>query len=265
MSYARLKPNCGAPPPHCAFPLHRPEISALLADGDARLREIVDPGALVLGPRKTLVAMGQEQQEVYRLRSGWCARLRFLRDGRSQISAVLLPGDLIAVRSALLDQQPDEIATVTACEFDVVDQVQLRAAAAAQPSLMMRLWWQTMEDERRLGNWLIAISRGRAEERVALMLLDLRGRLALAGLIDPEAAEIPLPLTQQDLGEALGLTAVHVNRTLKSLRDSGLASVNARTAKLHVPGLFGIASPLMDVFQRRRPEFGAPAELVVFG
>lgn len=258
MLHARLD-RSPATMPRTFFPLRRPEIEPQLREGDARFGELVEPRALVVEPRRTVVSAGQEQRLVYRLRSGWAARMRYLRDGRTQVSAILLPGDLVCVRSMFLEVQPDEIATITACEFDVVDQATLREAATADAALMLRLHWQTLEDERRLHNWLIALGRGRAEERLALLLLDIRGRLTLAGLIAPDADEIPWPLTQHELGEILGLTAVHVNRTMKDLRERGLARVRSKTAYLDAAGLFRVANPMMDIFERRRPEFGAPA------
>ena len=148
--------------PRTFFPLRRTEIEPKLQEGDRRFGELVEPHSVLLAAGRTLVPAGQEQRFVYRLRSGWCARLRYLRDGRSQVSAILLPGDLLAVRSMLLEAQPDEIAAITDCEFDVVDQAVLREAAVNDAALMLRLWWQTQEDERRLQNWLIALSRGRA-------------------------------------------------------------------------------------------------------
>lgn len=247
-----------APLPRSFFPLHRSEIEAQLQEGDERLVELVEPRGLSLPARRTVAPSAQDQRYVYRLRSGWCARLRFLPDGRAQVSAILLPGDIISVRSMFLAQQPEEIVTIIACELDIVDQAALRKAAGSQSALMLRLWWQTLEDERRLNNWLVAFARGSAEERIALMFLDIRGRLTLAGLVPGGTNEIPWPLTQQELGEALGLTAVHVNRTLKHLRDQGLVEISSRVARLNVDSLYALAHPLLDIYERKRPEFGAP-------
>lgn len=244
--------------PRSFFPLRRAELEPKLKAGDGRFQQLLDERSIRIDARRPVVPVGQDQQFVYRLRSGWAARLRYLRDGRSQISGILLPGDLVAVRAIFLDAQPDEIATLTDCEFDVVERAVLHDTALADPALMLRLHWQTLEDERRLHNWLIALARGRAEERMALLLLDIRGRLALSGLIAPDAEEIPWPLTQHELGEILGLTAVHVNRTLRVLREQELAQVKARVARIDPAGLYRLAHPLMDIFERGRPEFGAP-------
>lgn len=244
--------------PRSFFPLRRAELEPQLKAGDSRIQQLFRGRSVSIDGRRPVVAVGQDQQLIYRLRAGWAARLRYLRDGRSQITGILLPGDLIAVRALFLEAQPDEIATLTDCEFDIVERAVLHDAALADPAVMLRLYWQTLEDERRLHNWLIALSRGRAEERMALLLLDVRGRLALAGLIPPDAAEIPWPLTQHELGEILGMTAVHVNRTLRALREQNLVYVKSRMARIDAAGLYQLAHPLLDIFERGRPEFGAP-------
>ena len=206
--------------------------------------------------KKTIGPAHADQPYVYRLLSGWCARTRYMRDGRSQISAILLPGDIFAVKAMFLDTLPDEIVAVTDIEVESADQAGLRQAASEDWEIMLRLAWQLVEDDRRIHNWLIAIGRGSAEERAALLLVDIKGRLALAGLIAADAEEMPWPLTQQDVAQILGLTAVHVNRTFKTLRERGLASIERRVAHLDTKALHDLAQPLLDAYERKMPEFG---------
>lgn len=241
------------------YPLHRPEIAGRLDAGNRKLQSIfaAAPELAVKGGQ-TIVRTGEAHKRVYRLKSGWCARLRYLSDGRAQVSALLLPGDLFCVRAMFLEAQPDEIATLTDCTLGVADEAALRAAAMADADLMLRLSWQTVEDDRRLHNWLLALSRGDAEERMALLFLDIRGRLALSGQIGPDAREIPWPFTQQAIGDMLGITSVHVNRTLKQLRQAGVLAIRQKAATLDLAALHRIAAPLLDIFERNRPEYGAP-------
>ena len=72
-----------------------------------------------------------------------------------------------------------------------------------------------------------------------------------------DAEEMPWPLTQQDMANALGLTAVHVNRTVKHLRERDLLSLHSRSARLDARALHGIARPLLDIFEREEPAFGS--------
>jgi CRP/FNR family transcriptional regulator, anaerobic regulatory protein len=105
---------------------------------------------------------------------------------------------------------------------------------------------------------VIGLGRGSADERTAAMLLDFRGRLSWlsrARSIDT----FRLPMTQQEIGDYLGLTVVHVNRVLRRFRETKLATVKGGTAVIHdATALQRIASPLQDVFERTAPEFGGP-------
>ena len=83
--------------------------------------------------------------------------------------------------------------------------------------------FQLAEDERRLHNWVAALSKGSADERIATLLLDLHGRLHHAGLANGDAFR--MPMTQQEIGDHLGLTLVHVNRVLRRLREAGIVTV----------------------------------------
>ena len=118
--------------------------------------------------------------------------------------------------------------------------------------------WQLAEDERRLHNWVIALGRGRAVERIATLMLDFRGRLTQAGLVNGD--QFSLPMTQEQIGDHLGLTLVHVNRTLKRLREEGVLTVAHGRAQIHdVEALAGYAAPMQDIFERESKSFGGGA------
>lgn len=238
--------------------MHRPELTDDLDQGNARLNELTRGNVRSFDPGQTIITAEEEHGFVYRLASGWCARVRHLPDGRSQTFAILLPGDLFGVKSLFLTSQFDEVVAVDAVVAQYVSVQTLRASIADDQPLFMRLSWQLLEDDRRVHNWLLALGRGRAEEKIALMLLDLRGRLALANDIPPGATQFNMPMTQSQMGDLLGLTPVHVNRTLQALRAQGVAEINRRTVKvLDLARLHRIAYPMLDVFEKNRPEFGS--------
>jgi hypothetical protein len=92
---------------------------------------------------------------------------------------------------------------------------------------------------------------------MAHLLLDFHGRLVRSGQIAPEAGEYDLPMTQEQLGDHLGISTVHVNRVLKGLRENGIATMRARRVRIgDMPALARIAFPLQDPFMRETPEFG---------
>jgi CRP-like cAMP-binding protein len=119
--------------------------------------------------------------------------------------------------------------------------------------------FQLAEDERRLHNWVAALGRGSADERIATLLLDLRGRLCWAGLAKGDGFQ--MPMTQQEIADHLGLTLVHVNRVLRRLREAGIVTVQRGVVTVNeMARLSRLAAPLQDIYERTTPEFGGHAD-----
>jgi CRP-like cAMP-binding protein len=101
------------------------------------------------------------------------------------------------------------------------------------PRIQRALWWATLVDEAILREWLVNIGQRDAYERVAHLFCELWARLSAVGL----AAEdhFTLPLTQEELGDTVGLTAVHVNRTLQRMRAEGLIEFHRKQLTIRDP------------------------------
>jgi CRP-like cAMP-binding protein len=236
------------------FPLHRPELLGVLANGDKTLRDAMKPPA-ARRKSEVLLRTGEAGKAVYRVESGWVARSRQLEDGRRQLIGVLLPGDLVAVEAVLFARQPDTIECLTEAAVQAIDHQSLRALMTTDAAVAIRVMFHLAEEQRRHQNWIAALGRGHADERIATLLLDLHGRLHRAGLADAECFE--LRMTQQEIADHLGLTLVHVNRVLRRLRDANLITVNKGSLKIeNLAALSRLAAPLQDIFERSRPEFG---------
>lgn len=209
----------------------------------------------------TIFTEEDDHRYVYRLRSGWAARSRTLSDGRRQLIALFLAGDLFGLKAIMLERQPDAIV----CLSDVsVDRLEYRPAMdlfMQDSSIAARIAFQLMEDERRLHNWSIGLGRGRAEERLSLMFVELYGRLSRLQLVRPDGS-FAVPMTQRDMGDRVGLTIVHVNRVLRRFREDGLLKMTkGRATVLDMGKLVRLARPLLDVFERSAPEYnGAERE-----
>jgi CRP-like cAMP-binding protein len=179
-----------------------------------------------------------------------------LPDGRNQLILIFLPGDLIAVKSMFLTHQTDAVVAVSAIRTERIDHRKLHGAYVADSDIAMRCVWQVVEEERRLHSWVAGLGQGTAEERVALLLLDFRGRLILSGTIAPDSLTYPMPLTQVQLAEHLGITAVHVSRVLKDFRDRHMVKVrDGRVTIANLPKLTQRASTLLDVYERANPAY----------
>jgi CRP/FNR family transcriptional regulator, anaerobic regulatory protein len=242
------------------YPLLRSELHETLREGDALLLRAMAGRNERFDKGRKIIHAGEESETVYWLRTGWLARTRTIEDGRRQIMTIFLPGDLIGVKNILLSEQPDMIECLTNVTVNAIDHVQARRLFKTNDTIALRMLFQLAEDERRLHTWVLGLGRGNANERIAAMLLDFHGRLHRIGLVDGDGT-FRLPMTQQEIGDYLGLTVVHVNRVLRRYREAGLATVKGGTAVIHdVVALQRIAAPLQDIFERTTPEFGGSPE-----
>jgi CRP-like cAMP-binding protein len=206
------------------------------------------------GAGDKVIREDESSDHVYRLRTGWACRSRQMSDGRRQIIAVFLPGEIFGVKSMLLRKQPDSIVAMTPITVNYADQTTVRRLSMANVSVALRLMYQLGEDERRLHNWVVGLGRATADEKLAAMLLELRGRMRLLNLIRGDSYR--LPMTQRDIGDFLGLTPVHVNRIVRRLRESGIATLRHGVVVIHnVAALQRIASPVQDTFDREALRF----------
>jgi len=236
------------------FPLHRPELHNLLIQGEAAIRAAMGP-SVRRRKGEVLINTGEKSGTVYLLESGWVARTREIEDGRRQIIVVFLPGDLMGIKTMLMERQPDTIECLTDVQVRTIDHKRLLELVAQDHAASVRIMFQLGEDERRLHNWIAALGKGNAEERIATLLLDLRGRLTQAGLANGE--RFRMPMTQQEIADHLGLTLVHVNRVLRRLREAGIVTVQQGVVSVgEIERLSRIAAPLQDIYERATPEFG---------
>lgn len=238
------------------FPEPRAGLRDRLTAGDLALQRAMTVPRL-LRRHEVLAHMGQPMRMVYRLCSGALARSMELPDGTRQITMIRLPGDLMGLRGMLMDRQLDSLRAVAPSTVQAIEVEKALELAEQHPDVAWRVMWQLAEDERRLHNWVLALGRGNAAQRIATLVLDLRGRLMQAGLIDNN--RFALPLTQQEIGQHLGLTLVHVNRTLKKLRDQRVMTLRGRVVEvLDLEALSRYAAPMQDFFERENPAFGSP-------
>jgi CRP/FNR family transcriptional regulator, anaerobic regulatory protein len=239
------------------YALHRPELLPALERGEQKILELMSGERRTLSAGKTLVEADAEHPFVYRQVRGWTGRVRNLNDGRSQFILTFLPGDIFAVKSMFVNRHPDAIEALSDVIVEQIDHRRLREAYETDPDIAMRLTWQVVEEERRLHSWVVGLGRGSAEERLALLITELHGRLVVAGTIAKDALEFELPMTQTQLGDHLGLSAVHINRVLKTIRDQRIATLRGGRMVIHdLEALGGLADPLRDFFERTNPNYG---------
>jgi CRP-like cAMP-binding protein len=196
-----------------------------------------------VAPRRELLVEGAEIKERLLILNGWAARFRQLEDGRKQIVSLLLPGDLVG----LCDQeQPLATASITAITSLEVCAVPDRTASHA---LARAYALSRALDDAYLTAQVVRLGRMNAYERIADLMLELLERMELAGLA--QTGRYHLPLTQEALADMLGLTSVHVNRTLQAMRRTGEVSWKGRDLSIASP------SSLYRQIGRARPRISA--------
>lgn len=172
---------------------------------------------------RDLVHQGQTDHAAYILNSGWACSYKLLHDGQRQIVDFQIPSDFLGLRSVVLHISDHSIEPVTDIEVTEVHVSDLLEVFSHTPRLATAVLWAASRDEAMVVEHLVGIGRRDAAERMAHFLLELGARLSLVGLGSREG--YACPLTQYLFADALGLSAVHVNRVLRQLREQGLVTV----------------------------------------
>ncbi|WGI24298.1 Crp/Fnr family transcriptional regulator [Halomonas alkaliantarctica] len=169
---------------------------------------------------RRLVDQGQSNHLAYILSAGWACSYKILPNGARQIVDFHIPGDFLGLRHVLLHTSDHTIESITDSEVADVPVKELLEILSRNPRLVTAVLWAASRDEAMVVEHLVNIGRRSAVGRMAHFLLELGSRLKLVGLGDKQG--YVCPLTQYHLADALGLTAVHVNRVLRQLRENGL-------------------------------------------
>ncbi len=171
---------------------------------------------------RDLVHQGQSDQAAYILASGWVCSYKLQPNGTRQIVDFQVAGDFLGLRSVLLrtsDHSFEPIVNIQAIEVLASD---LLDAFEQTPRLATAILWAASRDEAMVVEHLVGMGQRDSEARMAHFLLELGAKLALVGL--GSKAGYDCPLTQYHLADAMGLSAVHVNRVLRKLRQDGLVT-----------------------------------------
>jgi CRP-like cAMP-binding protein len=181
-----------------------------------------------------MVHQGQSDQAAYILSEGWVCSYKIQPDGTRQIVDFQVPGDFLGLRSVLLRTSDHSFEPIVKIEAAEVLKADLLAAFAQTPRLAMAILWAVSRDEAMVVEHLVGIGRRDADARMAHFLLELGSRLSLVGIGTRDGYDCPL--TQYHLADALGLSAIHVNRVLRQLRERGLVTFRDGHVTLHDHG-----------------------------
>ncbi len=173
--------------------------------------------------RQAVLTEGAKNRAVYFVIEGYLIRYRILRDGQRQIVDLAIPGDFAGVPSCFFHDALYTIKALTNATVALVPLDRLVALFETHPRLAAKIFWSFSCDSAIHAEHLVVVGRRSAHERIAHFLLELLTRLQAVGLADERSFE--LPLSQEVIGDALGLSLAYVNRTLRRLIDDRLVTI----------------------------------------
>lgn len=181
-------------------------------------------------PQEYVVREGDTPQNSCLILSGFAFRHKVAGNGGRQIFSIHMKGDLADLQNSLLGTADHNLQALTHVEVALIPIDAIQEIAFARPAVGRAMWYETLVEASIFREWTLNVGRRDARTRAAHMLCEFALRLELAGLSERDKYE--LPMTQEQLADALGLTSVHVNRTLMGLREDGLISRTQRSVQI---------------------------------
>ena len=239
-----------APPQRCARPCDACALrsnAAFLPVSADELRAIEGfrVGTRIVAAGEALIAEHVRSPQLYTLYAGWAFRYKTLSDGRRQILNFLLPGDFIGLQEEFAEGQTHGVEAASDATFCVFERDRLWDLFHAQPKVGYDITWLAARDEKMLDDNLVTAGRRNAGERVAMLLMHLYRRAERLGMVRDGWVEFPF--NQQHIADALGLSLVHTNKTLRRLQAMGLHKLEAGWLRILEPN---VLETLGDYFER---------------
>lgn len=199
-----------------------------LSAEDRNAIEALPATVRTLEPNASLLYPGDHSQTCCIVLSGWVGSFKLLGNGQRQVLAFYVAGDLPDLQSLYLPTTDYGICALTDASVALVPHGPMRALMVRRPDVAAALLRETLVSGSITREWVVGLGRRAGPQRMAHLFCELYTQQRAAGLVDTEG-RCPLPISQTVLADALGLTAVHVNRILKELRGQGLIQLRQRT------------------------------------
>ncbi len=212
--------------------LRRLEAFGPLPEDDKRLIQSLTLHSEAVDANKDIIREGDRPNDVNLIAGGFAIRYKLLSNGNRQIVGFLMPGDICDLHVFILAAMDHSIATLTETQLIKLPRADV-LALLERPAISRALLMVTLVNESTGRDWLTNIGQRGAEQRLAHFLCEWHLRLRALDLADNN--ECDFPVRQSQIGEAIGLTPVHVNRVLRSLRERELIIIKSR--RLTIPNI----------------------------
>ena len=174
-----------------------------------------------------MVREGERTTDCSVILRGFAFRQKLLRDGSRQIISIHIPTEFFDLQNGMLLVADHNVQCINGAEAATIPREALLSLAIERPEVLRAIWIDTLIDASVFREWVVNVGRRDSRARIAHLLCELALRLRSIGLVHDDRFDFPL--TQEQLADATGLTAVHTNRTLQSLRKDGLIQLTGRS------------------------------------
>jgi len=178
----------------------------------------------------TIIDAGEAQRYIYILQKGWTMTARTLADGRRQVTRFAIPGDFLCFDAGIIQVSSTSVTALTDVHAYRLQFEELIKVFAEHPRLGMAFSWCNAQDESILAERLTSVGRRSAYERLAHLFIELWHRLKLLDLTEDD--RFLLPVSRVQLADAVGLTSLHIYRTLRKLQQNNLIRLLPKGIKI---------------------------------
>jgi CRP-like cAMP-binding protein len=210
--------------------IDRLEMRQALDEADREALRALPLTYRTMDPASYLVREGEKPESCVLLLAGFAYRHKVTGDGDRQILSIHMPGEFLDLQNSFLAVADHNVQALTRVAVAFVPVAALQALALARPRIAAAMWIETLIDAAIFREWIVNVGRRDSVTRIAHLLCEFALRLAEAGLGDQHRYD--LPMTQDQLADATGLTPVHVNRVLQQLGRLGLIDRDKRAIRI---------------------------------
>jgi CRP-like cAMP-binding protein len=210
--------------------VRRLEVRGPLDEADRAAIRALPFSFRTLDPASYMVREGETAEVCTLLLSGFAYRHKVTGDGERQILSIHLPGEFLDLQNSFLGIADHNVQALTRTDVAAIPVAALQALTVARPAVGRAMWIDTLVDAAIYREWLVNVGRRNSTRRLAHLLCEFALRLEAAGL--SENGQYQIPMTQEQLADATGLTPVHVNRVLQDLGRRGLIERDKRAVTI---------------------------------
>ncbi|MDA9412397.1 Crp/Fnr family transcriptional regulator [Bradyrhizobium sp. CCBAU 45384] len=204
--------------------IERLRVSSAIAEEDIKEVEALPISVRQFPAETAVVRDGERATDCCLIVDGFCARSKTLANGKRQILSLHIPGEIPDLMSLFLHVMDHDLSTLTPATLGFISHEALQKLHRRSPRVAEMFWRDTLIDSAMFREWIVNVGQRPAPARLAHVMIELRERLRMIGRLDSDSFE--MPLTQEQIGEALGITAVHANRVIRQLRQEGIVELN---------------------------------------